>query len=478
MTISEVEVKTGLERTNIRFYEREGFIDPERHPNGYRDYSAEDVCILKRIKLLRRLGISLDTIRKLVSGEENMNDVLFRRIGLAEMQHRELTATEQVCRDIISENAEFSSLDADKYLASYDSILTRPQMSAKVPESDSIPPVKCPYRRFFARMLDLSIMDMIIFTVLSLIFRVNLLHIGELTQWLLGILGWILLIPAEALMLSRFGTTPGKFIMGISLELADGRKPSFGDAASRTWDVFARGMGYTIPIYNLIRLWRCRKEALESGVMEWDRHYILIVKDYSWLRTVCYAVTAAAIMFLSAFTAVLPMLPINRGSELTVEEFVENYNYIESFHGINTGTLNTDGSFTRAPGQPAPSAEPDKGENSPIKLNFTVENGILKGISYERKTFSPWYGLYYDTLGQNVMTVIMMAYAWSDADILEAIGTTDHIDHINSFEDGYLEHRLLNTKVTYYSENLGESTDKNGVMNGRNYLSEFSITRE
>ena len=47
MTIKELEKRTGLPRTSIRFYEQEGFLHPERRENNYRDYSQEDVCTLE-----------------------------------------------------------------------------------------------------------------------------------------------------------------------------------------------------------------------------------------------------------------------------------------------------------------------------------------------------------------------------------------------------------------------------------------------
>ena len=50
MTIKEVEEKTGLARSNIRFYEKEKLIQPTRNVgNGYREYSEEDVEIIKKI---------------------------------------------------------------------------------------------------------------------------------------------------------------------------------------------------------------------------------------------------------------------------------------------------------------------------------------------------------------------------------------------------------------------------------------------
>ena len=44
MTIKEMEALTGLTRANIRFYEQHGLLSPERHQNGYRDYTEEDLA--------------------------------------------------------------------------------------------------------------------------------------------------------------------------------------------------------------------------------------------------------------------------------------------------------------------------------------------------------------------------------------------------------------------------------------------------
>ena len=52
MTIKEIEELAGMPRANIRYYEAEGLLSPVRSENGYRDYSEEDLSILKKIKLL------------------------------------------------------------------------------------------------------------------------------------------------------------------------------------------------------------------------------------------------------------------------------------------------------------------------------------------------------------------------------------------------------------------------------------------
>ena len=51
MTIKEVEELSNMTRANIRFYEKEGLITPQRDSNGYRNYTEQDVDILKRIRL-------------------------------------------------------------------------------------------------------------------------------------------------------------------------------------------------------------------------------------------------------------------------------------------------------------------------------------------------------------------------------------------------------------------------------------------
>ena len=69
MTIKELERRTGLPRTSIRFYEQEDLLHPERRENNYRDYSERDVRTLEKIKLLRQLSLEVEAIRRLQAGE-------------------------------------------------------------------------------------------------------------------------------------------------------------------------------------------------------------------------------------------------------------------------------------------------------------------------------------------------------------------------------------------------------------------------
>lgn len=77
MTIKEVEQITGLTRSNIRFYEKEKLISPDRNArNGYREYSKEDIKTIKKVAYLRTLGIAVEDIRRISSKEADLYDVV------------------------------------------------------------------------------------------------------------------------------------------------------------------------------------------------------------------------------------------------------------------------------------------------------------------------------------------------------------------------------------------------------------------
>ena len=87
MTIKDVEKRTGLSRSNIRFYEKEKLIEPSRNEsNGYRDYSENDVENIKKIAYLRTLGISIEDIRNIISEKATLKDTLEKQYEVLKSQ--------------------------------------------------------------------------------------------------------------------------------------------------------------------------------------------------------------------------------------------------------------------------------------------------------------------------------------------------------------------------------------------------------
>lgn len=58
MQISELARRTGASTKAVRYYEDLGLLAPSRLPNGYRDYSEEDVQIVSEVRALAAVGIA------------------------------------------------------------------------------------------------------------------------------------------------------------------------------------------------------------------------------------------------------------------------------------------------------------------------------------------------------------------------------------------------------------------------------------
>lgn len=122
MTIKEVEERTGLTRSNIRFYEREKLIEPLRNDkNGYRDYSEKDVENIKKIAYLRTLEISVEDIRNIISDKVPLAKVIEKQTTTIQTQIEGLNKAKTMCERILeSGNISFDELQVEKYVADLD----------------------------------------------------------------------------------------------------------------------------------------------------------------------------------------------------------------------------------------------------------------------------------------------------------------------------------------------------------------------
>ncbi len=67
MNVGDAARRAGLPAKTIRYYEEIGLILPQRLPNGYRDYSHEDVHRLAFLKRARNLGFPIEDCRQLMA---------------------------------------------------------------------------------------------------------------------------------------------------------------------------------------------------------------------------------------------------------------------------------------------------------------------------------------------------------------------------------------------------------------------------
>ncbi len=111
MKIKDVEIRVGITKANIRYYEKEGLIFPERNDvNNYRDYSENDVALLERIKVLRVLGVPISDIRLLNNGDITFSEVLLRRLETLGDEEKNLEAVKRVCENLLQSSLPYNAV--------------------------------------------------------------------------------------------------------------------------------------------------------------------------------------------------------------------------------------------------------------------------------------------------------------------------------------------------------------------------------
>ena len=322
MTIGELEALLDMPRASIRFYEQEGFIHPKREANNYRDYSEEDADTLRKVKLLRQLGLSLEDIRQAQRGERPLAALLAEQEAALARQRADLDWAGQICHAMREDGVDFATLDAPRYL----NRLNRPadQPGFFDLRADAAPTVAHPWRRFFARSLDLSLCSLLWMAVCLFLFRWHPDNTWPI-RLLNSYVAYGILLVTEPVLLCTWGYTPGKWIFGLAVRSPLGQKLTWGKAVDRTWGVFARGEGYGIPFYRLWRKYKCYCQCKDGEPEAWEEDTSYTIRDTRVRRCWGFVAARAALIGLSVFLALQSMLPIHRGP-LTPEQYAANVN--------------------------------------------------------------------------------------------------------------------------------------------------------
>ena len=389
MLIQELEQKSGLPRATIRYYEKEGFLNPSRLENGYRVYSQEDLEQLMKLHLLRELGMGLDTIRRLQNGEGDFQQALSKQMRALENLSGTVQRAKDVCAILYESRATYSSLDAAFYLQE----LNKPSLPKPSGVDETVVPEQIkeplyrqyhPVRRFLARTIDYQMWNILVRFLLVVVCQIR--PIDSAVNNVISFAIPFLLIPIESFMLSKWGTTPGKWLFGLSVWNRNGYTLSYEEAKTRTWRVLKEGYGFGIPGYSLYRLY---KSYLQYGDVEldWDRD--VEYEYHSWkVRRKVSVVAAIMILISLSVTSVLCVFnPMHRG-ELTVSQFADNYNFyvdaLDRGSGIESN-LKADGSFHDYPSNVIYVGF--DGEQKPENRNFTykTEKGKITSIVYQKE---------------------------------------------------------------------------------------------
>ena len=328
MLIQDVERRTGLDRATIRFYEKEEIMIPQREENGYRSYSEENVQLLLKVKLLRQLGVSLFKIKSLQQGSGDFSLILTEQIQILERRIREDTQAKFVCREMLYDGVQFSSLDSKRYLE----MLISPVRQTDQSFREQINRESHPWRRYFARMLDYRIFAAILQFMVVVLIRIRPFNSNAIL--FLNFAAYFLTVPVLAALIHYLGTTPGKWAMGIRLENVNGGRLSGGEALYREGKIVWHGMGLFIPILTIWREYRSYRHEAEGVVQVWNEDTEIVYEEWTVKRK-----CIAAFIFIVSFSLSLvagcdAIMPTYKEEGITIKEFAENYRDYEKllFH--------------------------------------------------------------------------------------------------------------------------------------------------
>ena len=80
MLINEVAKRCDVTKKAIQYYVSQGVITPTVLENGYSDFSEEDVKLLNKVVLYRRLGLSVPEIKRVLENQNDVKGILYQRV--------------------------------------------------------------------------------------------------------------------------------------------------------------------------------------------------------------------------------------------------------------------------------------------------------------------------------------------------------------------------------------------------------------
>lgn len=262
---------------------------------------------------------SVEEIEAIVRGETELDAALSARIAAIQKEKAALDRAGEIAGRLRQAHAQFRTLDARPYL---DEMQTE-----RVLERDTLPKEHFPWQRFFARLLDGQIYRTLWMLLLPAL-GFNMLKNSRGGMLFLELLTLGTMFLLEPLLLSRFGTTPGKWLFGLRVTSPDGRKLTYAEGRERTAYLFWYGIRLNLPVFRLYRLYVSYTDEQQGKALPWEDGSEQTIRNHAGWRFAAAAVLAALLIAGGVLRVLLPVGPVYRG-ELTVAQFAENYNRIQ-----------------------------------------------------------------------------------------------------------------------------------------------------
>jgi TPR repeat protein/uncharacterized RDD family membrane protein YckC len=168
-----------------------------------------------------------------------------------------------------------------------------PDPAQQITPPEPIVPAKAdealhPWRRFFARTVDLFFLAIpfyaaLVFGLISVLPANADKIVGALGNPIVAaVLAYLLWVPVEAALLSNIGTTPAKWVFGISVRKANGQKLTFAEALRRAIFVCIYGDGFGVPFVALFTRAFAYDKLKKTATTKWDTIAGSAVQHSQW----------------------------------------------------------------------------------------------------------------------------------------------------------------------------------------------------
>lgn len=166
-----------------------------------------------------------------------------------------------------------------------------------------------PWRRFFARTVDICTAGFALFLLLIFAFSAAMPEQAAgfakamENPIIAGFVLYLIWVPAEAVLLSLFGATPAKWLFGIRVVHPGDDFLSLSEALNRSFLVFIQGVGFGIPFVALFTQLFAYRRLTKTGTTLWDTSTSAVVLHKKWGMFRALACTAAVFAVLALISA-------------------------------------------------------------------------------------------------------------------------------------------------------------------------------
>jgi hypothetical protein len=132
----------------------------------------------------------------------------------------------------------------------------------------SVVPQVRPWVRYWARFVDIVVAVVGAWVILAVAWPSY--FATETSGYGAGFLALFIWVFVEALLVSSWGTTPGKALMRVSLRTTDGENLPFDRALARAFRVWFFGLGIGFPVITVITTLVAYNKLKKNGRTSWD----------------------------------------------------------------------------------------------------------------------------------------------------------------------------------------------------------------